>query len=178
MDGYCEDKGARSTAFVPTRLPAVVGRVEMEELVARLSFGDSVARICLHASTESAVHVMVIAQTSGRYWRPKLHQSKDKIFQILEGSMAVITWTASGAVSDVISLERGGDWMVNIPAGTFHTNVATTNLAIHQETIRGPYRADEPDRVYAAFSPDEDDQDAGLTFIASAFEGAHVQGLG
>jgi cupin fold WbuC family metalloprotein len=113
---------------------------------------------------------MVIAQTSGRYWRPKKHQTKIKSFNILEGQMAVVEFTESGDATKLTLLSIEARQLIVMAPSTFHTNAALTPICVHVETIQGPYHNGENDRVAAAFAPEEEDADAGRLFVSGVIE--------
>ena len=168
--GFRQDETARSPTFYAESPTNSISNEQIEALKVIASNAEGVARFCLHASTESQMHVMVIAQTSGRYWRPKKHQTKIKSFNILEGQMAVVEFTESGDATKLTLLSIEARQLIVMAPSTFHTNAALTPICVHVETIQGPYHNGENDRVAAAFAPEEEDADAGRLFVSGVIE--------
>ena len=176
IQGFRQDDSSKSPTFyaeVPTNS---ISREQIEALKVVASKGGGVARLCLHASPDAAMHIMVIAQTSGRYWRPKKHVTKMKSFTVLEGRMAVVEFTDVGEPTNVNLLQHEARPVMLMAPSTVHTNVALTQMCVHVEAIQGPYLQGEPDRVVASFAPDEDDADAGRSFISRAMGGLPIEG--
>jgi cupin fold WbuC family metalloprotein len=170
IQGFRQDDSSRSPTFYPETPTNSISREQIEALKVVASKGGGVARLCLHSSPEAAMHIMVIAQTSGRYWRPKKHVTKMKYFTVLEGKMAVVEFTDMGDPANVTLLQHEARPLMLVAPSTFHTNVAITQMCVHVEAIQGPYLDGEPDRVVASFAPDEEEADAGRSFISGVIE--------
>lgn len=155
VQGVRRDEASRSPTFYTETPTNSISREQIEALKVVASKGGGVARLCLHSSPEAAMHIMVIAQTSCRYWRPKKHVTKMKSFTVLEGKMAVVEFTDLGEPANVTLLEHEARPLMLMSPSTFHTNVALTQLCVHVEAVQGPYPHGDPDRGAASFAPDE-----------------------
>ena len=176
IQGLRQDDSSRSPTFYAETPSSSISREQVAALKAVASKGGGVARLCLHSSPEAAMHIMVIAQTSGRYWRPKKHVSKMKSFTVLEGKMAVVEFTDLGEPAKLSLLQHETRPVMLMAPSTFHTNVALTQMCVHVESIQGPYLYGEPDRVAASFAPNDEEVDAGRSFISGVIEGILREG--
>ena len=170
IQGFRQDEASKSPTFYTETPTNSISREQIEALKVVASKGGGVARLCLHSSPDSAMHIMVIAQTSGRYWRPKKHVTKMKSFTVFQGKMAVVEFTDLGEPANLTVLQHEARPLMLMAPSTFHTNVALTQMCVHVETIQGPYLHGEPDRVVAGFAPDEEEADAGRSFISGVIE--------
>ena len=168
IQGFRQDDSSMSPTFYAETPTNSVSREQIAALKVVAANGGGVARLCLHSSPEAGMHIMVIAQASGRYWRPKKHVTKIKSFNVLEGKMAVVEFTDMGDPANVTLLQHENRPLMLMAPSTFHTNVALSQMCVHVEAIQGPYLHGEPDRVVASFSPDEEEADAGRSFISRA----------
>jgi len=174
MQGFRQDESAKSPTFYAEAPTGSISCEQIEALKELALTAGGVARICLHSSPQAAMHVMVIAQTSGRYWRPKKHTTKSKSFIVLEGEMAVIEFAESGAAGNVTLLQPNARSLMFIAPSTFHTNMAITPICVHVEVIQGPYSPGEVDRVEASFAPREKEAGAGSLYISDLINGCTV----
>jgi cupin fold WbuC family metalloprotein len=176
IQGFRQDDSSMSPTFYAETPTNSISREQIAALKAVAANGGGVARLCLHSSPDAAMHIMVIAQTAGRYWRPKKHVTKMKSFTVLEGKMAVVEFTDVGEPTNVNLLQHEARPVMLMAPSTFHTNVALTQMCVHVEAIQGPYLQGEPDRVVASFAPGEEDADAGRSFISGVIEGLLREG--
>jgi cupin fold WbuC family metalloprotein len=170
IQSFRRDDSSKSPTFYTETPTNSISREQIEALKVVASNGGGVARVCLHSSPDAAMHIMVIAQTSGRYWRPKKHVTKMKSFTVLEGKMAVVEFTDMGDPEKLTLLQHEARPLMLMAPSTFHTNIALTQMCVHVEAIQGPYLHGEPDRVVASFAPDEKEPDAGRSFISDVIE--------
>ena len=176
IQGFRQDEASKSPTFYTETPTNSLSREQIEALKVVASKGGGVARLCLHSSPDAAMHIMVIAQTPGRYWRPKKHVTKMKSFTVLEGKMAVVEFTDLGEPACLTLLQHEARPVMLMAPSTFHTNVALTQMCVHVEAIQGPYLQGELDRVAASFAPGEEEADAGRSFISRAIEGLLREG--
>ena len=177
IPGFRWDEASRSPTFYAETPTNSVSREQIAALKVVAANGGGVARLCLHSSPDAAMHIMVIAQTSGRYWRPKKHVTKIKSFNVLEGKMAVVEFTDMGDPANLTLLQHEARPLMLMAPATFHTNVALTQMCVHIETIQGPFVRGELDRVSAPFAPEEPDDVFGNSFIAKAMEELSRRGV-
>ena len=160
-----KDQSAQSDSFFVDPESNSIDKTQINELKMMSKNNKNVARICLHQNQEEHLHAMVIAQCRGRYWQPKKHLTKPKIFQIMEGVMAVIKFSEDGKVTNKTILSPDSNVLVTVGPGIFHTNIAVSPLVVHNEIILGPYEIGETDRVMANFAPLESQQKSGFEFM-------------
>jgi len=170
IQGFRQDESAKSPTFYAEAPTSSISFEQIEALKVLALTAEGVARLCLHSSPEAGMHIMVIAQTSGRYWRPKRHTTKSKSFNVLEGEMAVIEFAESGAAINMTLLKPEARSLMFMAPSTFHTNVAISPMCVHVEAIQGPYTPGELDRVEASFAPGEKEAGAGASYISDLIE--------
>jgi cupin fold WbuC family metalloprotein len=117
------------------------------------------ARICLHPTNHSPLHEMFIALSGKGYVKPHKHLKKSESFHLVEGDIAVILFDDNGHVTQSIRLSTLSTRYYRLEAGTFHTIIVLSELAVIHEVTDGPFVASETE--YADFAPDEDASHAG-----------------
>lgn len=96
----------------------------------------------LHASDASACHRLFNAIEPGSYIRPHRHldPEKDETFVMVRGSLGVVTFDETGAVTGSCLISAAGDKVAaNITHGVYHTAVALESGSIFFEAKAGPY---------------------------------------
>jgi len=175
MLGFIRDETANSMSFYPEQGTVSFGSKEVVELTRLAKCEEGVARVSLHKSPRDPLHSMLVAQLAGRYWRPKRHLTKYKSFHIVEGVMLVILFDNEGKILVSETLSFDDRRSVFVPAGTFHTNLAVSAVAVHHEVIEGPFKHGESDREAAWFAPPEGDTSASRDYVSKllATRGLH-----
>jgi cupin fold WbuC family metalloprotein len=116
------------------------------------------ARICLHRSSDTPIHEMVIALGRETYVQPHRHHGKSESFHVIEGRCDVVLFDEAGEISEVISLgepRSGLPFLYRIATPIYHTLVIRTPFFVIHETTNGPFIAEETE--YAAWAPAESD---------------------
>jgi cupin fold WbuC family metalloprotein len=111
---------------------------------------------------EELVQRMVNALLPGTYIPPHKHENPDKVelFSILTGKVAVVRFSASGDVDDVLLLDaNGATKIVDIPPRTYHSVVPLEPSAV-LEIIQGPY-VEATHKQFARWAPVEASPQAG-----------------
>ncbi len=115
-----------------------------------------------HTGPEDLLQRLLNAIEPETYVRPHKHQNPDKreVFIILKGSAAIVTFDNKGNVSGkaIISSEQGV-YVVEIPAGIWHTVISLENNTVYYEVKDGPYNP-ENDKTFAIWAPEENTQAA------------------
>ena len=165
MGAFIPDLKAKSPSYFAVEGVATFSRTQVADLVDLAQEKVGISRFCLHNNPNDAQHSMIIAQASRRYWRPKKHSTKDKVFHIIQGEMAVIEFYDNGDPRRLTILASDQVLVMRIPHGNFHTNFALSSNVVHHEIIEGPYVEGEFDRIEAEFAPAAEDQKSGHQFI-------------
>ena len=110
----------------------------------------------LHASNASACHRLFNALEPGTYIRPHRHldPEKDETFVLVRGSLGVVTFDETGAVTGSCLLRPLDKMAADVPYGVYHTAVCLESGTIFFEAKAGPYlplTAEEG----AGFAPEE-----------------------
>ena len=116
----------------------------------------------LHPSDQSACHRLFNAIEPGSYIRPHrhLHPDKDETFVLLRGSLGVLSFDDSGAVTGSVLLDESREAVaVDIPHGAYHTAVSLAAGTIFFEAKAGPYLP-LAEKEKADFAPEEGSTDA------------------
>jgi cupin fold WbuC family metalloprotein len=123
-------------------------------------------RLCAHRSVEDSLHEMLIALRRGTYIRPHKHVAKVESAHVIEGSVDVVLFDETGAVSDVIAMgaySTGRTFYYRMDEPRFHTLLIRSELLIFHEVTNGPFRRKET--VFAPWSPEENDVDAAAAYL-------------
>jgi cupin fold WbuC family metalloprotein len=139
------------------------------------------ARICLHRSSDTPIHEMVIALGRDTYVQPHLHTNKSESFHVIEGRCDVVLFDEQGEISEVLELGEPGSglpFFYRMANPIYHTLVIQSPFFVIHETTNGPFRAEET--VFAPWSPAESDREAATAYAralrerAAAWVSAHA----
>jgi cupin fold WbuC family metalloprotein len=123
----------------------------------------------LHSSHEAELHSMINIFTKGSYAAPHMHWikkpngeiiKKGESFLALEGRGKIILFDQEGKLHKVIILDSEQKTMVWIPAGVWHTILATSPVFIVFENKTGPWREGE-DKLFHPEFPAENTPEGG-----------------
>jgi cupin fold WbuC family metalloprotein len=124
-------------------------------------------RLCAHGSIEDSLHEMVITHAKGTYVRPHKHLGKIESFHVIEGTVDVVVFDDDGNITGVTRMgdyQSGQPFYHRISEPSYHTLLITSDVLVFHEITNGPFRRE--DMVYADWSPEENDKQAGADFIA------------
>jgi cupin fold WbuC family metalloprotein len=148
-----------------------VPRITAEHLSQLVTIAASLprkrARICLHRSSDTPIHEMVIALGRETFVQPHRHRNKSESFHVIEGRCDVVLFDDVGEISDVISLGEpasGQPFLYRIATPIYHTLVIRTPFFVIHETTNGPFIPEETE--YAAWAPSESDTAAASAYAA------------
>lgn len=150
------DEGARTDAFFCRRLPVKVGWPLYDELKAYAAHnGDEDVRLCLHDGPDAGHHDMILLLHQGNYYRPHKHQERGEAFQMIEGRLGVISFSAGGDIDDATVLEPGEIYRVE--AGAYHGILPLSRIVLLHENKPGPFRG-PADNIMADWAPEPGDE--------------------
>lgn len=148
------DEGGKSRAFFCKTNPVSVNVGILSELKrASNRYNGENVRLCLHGSTQSKFHDMIILIHKGQFYRPHKHHNKDESFHIKEGTIAVFVFDDNGSVTDACILEEQGTFLYRIGADLHHAIIPLTDIVIYHESKPGPFIG-EGDSIYPSWAPD------------------------
>lgn len=128
----------------------------------------------LHDDHADPVQRVVIALQPGTYVRPHRHEDGVwELFALLEGALSVLVFAADGTVERRVDLRPGGDRIVQLPPGAWHTAVALVPHTLALEVKPGPYRP-TTDKHFATWAPAEGEPAAAdmVRWLETAAEGS------
>lgn len=111
----------------------------------------------LHEAYDDPVQRLCNAMEPGTYVRPHRHTEPGKweLFIVLSGSLAVLSFSPQGAVTERVELDADGPVRgIEIPPGTWHTLVSLAPGTVAFEVKPGPY-APLQDKDFAPWAPGE-----------------------
>lgn len=111
----------------------------------------------LHESYDDPVQRLCNAMEPGTYVRPHRHVEPGKweLFIVLSGSLAVLSFSDEGEVTERVELGAAGPSRgIEIPPATWHTLVSLAPGTVAFEVKPGPY-APLRDKDFAAWAPGE-----------------------
>jgi len=124
-------------------------------------------RLCLHHSTREAVQQMIVVHCHDNYSRPHAH-TVPLSYLVLEGSLRVLLFDDSGAITGHVDLEPLGQehpFALRLEPGQWYMPVCRTPQVVFFETKAGPFERDATNR-WAPWSPDDTDSAAIAAFRA------------
>lgn len=127
----------------------------------------------LHDDLADPVQRVVIALQPGTYVRPHRHgDGVWELFCLLDGALAVLVLAEDGTVEQRAELRPGGNRIVQLPPGAWHTVVALAPDTVALETKPGPYRPPTAND-FAAWAPAEGQPGAAdmVRWLETAAEG-------
>jgi cupin fold WbuC family metalloprotein len=148
---WIKDPAALSPSWFPISAPVHVTETDLDDLEVISDETKKNSRLSLHSNSDSLVHEMIICQRIDQPHPPKKHRDRDKTFMILRGLLLVATFDDGGNVLEKWLLQTGSLICVRIPMGTFHCDVAVSDVATHLETTMGPFdRTSDREYLYGA----------------------------
>ena len=112
------------------------------------------ARILLHRDARDPVQQMLIAVGCDSYIRPHRQIGKRKSYVFVEGRLFVVFFDAEGEMLERVVMDDSGKGqrIISFDAGTWHTVVNASEVALYVETISGPYKIEGTE--WAPWAPD------------------------
>lgn len=143
--------------------------IAAEHLAAMVATAETAPRhrthATLHDDSSDPVQRVVIALQPGTYVRPHRHgDAVWELFAVLDGALAVLTFDPDGRVEQRLDLRPGGDRIVQLAPGQWHSVVALQPGTVALEVKPGPYRP-TTDKDFAAWAPAEG-QDGAAAMVA------------
>lgn len=111
-----------------------------------------------HRSEAEPANRLLNAIEPGSYIRPHRHldPNKDETMVVLKGRLGMLWFDDDGKVAGQAVMATGGNCVVNIPHGCWHTLLALEPGTVFFEAKGGPYAPLAPDET-AAWAPAEGD---------------------
>jgi cupin fold WbuC family metalloprotein len=125
------------------------------------------ARICIHQTSDTPIHEMIIALGRETYMQPHAHTNKSESFHVIEGRCDVVLFDDEGGIAEVIRLgevNSGLPFYYRIASPIFHTLIIRTPFFVIHETTNGPFVPEET--VFASWAPAESDAAAAREFAS------------
>jgi len=116
----------------------------------------------LHADYSDPVQRVVIALAQGTYVRPHMHpqEHKGEMIMGVKGRSLVLIFEEQGAVCELVLLQPGETFGVEIRPGCWHTVLPLESETVIMEVKQGPF--DPNDRIeFASWAPEEGEQGVG-----------------
>lgn len=113
------------------------------------------ARLCLHQSSQEAVHEMVIVHPHGAYIPPHKHETKSETILILEGKCDYFIFSETGEIERKIALctaSEGGEFLFRLTEPLYHSLLIQSEELIFLEITKGPFNREET--KFAPWAPD------------------------
>jgi len=114
------------------------------------------ARICVHPSTESPIHEMIITLEKSSYVRPHRHLNKTESYFVISGEIELIYFDEAGAELVRYALgactTESNSFYLRANNNFWHTLVVNSDQATILEITTGPLREEET--LFAPWAPD------------------------
>jgi hypothetical protein len=139
LEGFRRDESGFSPAFFLAGNLWQVGLEQLDALEHLVKSTNKPARICIFESPTSALQTMLIVQAKGMDSRPRMLQTKPKIFIPVRGPLLLIKMHRNGEVSLREILVPGRDLAANVAAGEPYIDLPLDDLTSHLEITLGPH---------------------------------------
>jgi cupin fold WbuC family metalloprotein len=126
------------------------------------------ARICMHPSSESVIHEMIITLEKDSYVKPHRHLNKTESYFVIQGEVQLIYFDEEGSIikSYVLrSYEKGGIFYLRSSNNFWHTLVVNSNQATILEITSGPLQEEET--IFASWAPDPETKEKAALYLNS-----------
>ena len=141
LEEWKEDKKAKSITYFSTKENVAVTREMIKELkrISELN-GKRNARFCLHNSTDSSLHDMIILEYQNKKCRkPHKHLKKEETLHMIEGEMLSLIFDDLGNLLEKIVLSPKNKFSYRVGKGFYHVWLPKTELVIYREIKQGPF---------------------------------------
>ena len=150
-------EGGKSPAFFCNKYPVKVHKKLITELkMLSLDQGGKNIRLCMHENPQAPFHDMLILAHKGKYYPPHKHETKGESFHIIEGLLAVFTFTETGEIMDACILEKEGNFIYKVGINMVHVVMPLSGTAVYHESRPGPFLG-EKDSTIPSWTPDGND---------------------
>jgi cupin fold WbuC family metalloprotein len=116
----------------------------------------------LHETPDDTLQRMIHVLQPGTYLCPHMHKAplKREVFVIVRGSLLVCIFDKNGNIEHHVLLDHAsGNFLIEIPAATYHTIIPLAVNTCVFECKDGPYNPDT-DKIFAPWAPMEGEQGA------------------
>jgi len=115
-------------------------------------------RICIHKSTKSKIHEMVVFHKKNAYVRPHKHLNKAESFQVIKGDVTLIIFNNYGKPIKKVDMGEyasGKIFYYKMQKSYFHTQIINRDT-VFKEVTNGPFIKKKT--LEAKWSPKDSDQ--------------------
>jgi len=112
-----------------------------------------------HPELSDTLQRLLNAMEPDTYVQPHKHENPDKreVFVILKGRALVVEFDEQGNIADYVILNSAkGNYIVEIPARTWHSVISLESATVVYEVKDGPYKVLD-DKNFAPWAPAEGD---------------------
>jgi cupin fold WbuC family metalloprotein len=115
------------------------------------------ARLCLHHSTDDALHEMIIVFHRDAIVRPHRHRGKTESYHMIFGDLDIVLFDDAGRPMRIINmgdLASGKTLVYRLSRPFWHSVIIRSEFAAIHEVTNGPFHLEENE--FAPWSPEED----------------------
>ena len=105
---------SKTISYFSKKTPVRVGAELIRELKQIAEQTKKNVRLCLHLNPDAPFHEMIILEHAEKYYRPHKHLEKGESYHIIEGSLAIFTFSEDGKITDRCLLSAQGDLIYRI----------------------------------------------------------------
>ena len=132
-----EDRKAKTKSFFFKKEGQVFNKSYLNFLEKFYKTEKKDIRLCLHTSTKSKHHDMIILQQRKNFYAPHKHLRKGETYHIIKGSMACVLFSEKGIVKLICKLKKND--IFRTPTNIFHTMLPISKFVIYHESKTGPF---------------------------------------
>jgi len=132
-----EDKKAKTKSFFFKNEGEVFNKKYLNFLEKYYQKEKKDIRLCLHTSTKSKHHDMIILQQRKNFYSPHKHLKKGETYHIIKGGMVCVLFNEKGVVKKICKLKKND--IFRTPTNVFHTMLPVSKFVIYHESKAGPF---------------------------------------
>ena len=132
-----EDKKAKTKSFFFKKEGQVFNKKYLNFLEKYYKKEKKDIRLCLHPSTKSKHHDMIILQQRINFYAPHKHLKKGETYHIIKGEMVCVLFNEKGIIKKFCKLKKND--IFRTPTNVYHTMMPVSKFVIYHESKNGPF---------------------------------------
>ncbi|MDG2060591.1 MAG: WbuC family cupin fold metalloprotein [SAR86 cluster bacterium] len=160
-DSLREDSKAKSTSFFVKNEPNFFSNELISDIIEIGRNRKTNSRVCMHPSSDSKMHEMLIYQTQENFFPPKKQLTIEKSFLVMQGEIALCIFEETGQLKDYVILGNSSNLFCRIPPGIIHMDLTMSEFSVHLESVPGPYKKED------CLFPDWYDEKSRVDFLST-----------
>ena len=161
---FCRDPNAKTISLFCLDPNIAVDNRMIDALIEETGYGKRAARICLHNSSDSNFHEMIILEPRGHYFPPHKHIGKAQSCHVMRGSLTTFVFDDAGKITHARILSTDDTPLFRVGEGQNHLILTLSDFVVYHEAKPGPFIR-EGDAIFAPWAPARTDTKAASAYL-------------